>query len=465
MIVSVSRVAIVGGGYSGAAMAVQLARATGHSIGITIVERRAEVGRGLAYSTPDPDHRLNGPIDNHLVDPSTPDELLRWCEAGGIFERDREVQGSNGALYIRRGDFGAHVRDVVLATPGIRHHRGMATALDGDDVVVGADRIGADVVIVATGNGTSSLPGAFAELSGHPAVLADPFDVERLRAIAPDARVLLVGGGLTALDAISTLLRASHRGPVKAFSRHGVRPRPPRSPLAAGSTTGLMDRIDGEMPGYATPLIDRASILAFSRALRARIAEAVARDEPWQPAFDELRNSVWRFWPHLPTAEKRRFLRHLRTWYDAHRFRTPPQNEEMALAAERSGQLTYPTGRIRQARAADGAIAVRWTDRAGASVEERFDAVVNCTGLDPAFGAATNPFLRDLLDQGLIRRDPCGLGFEVDALCRPIGRGGQPSPRLRIIGPPTAGTFGDPLGVPFIAPHIRRMLPGVLAEL
>ena len=56
--------AIVGGGYSGAAAGVQLARAARNAISITIIEPRDELGRGLAYSTPDPDHRLNGPLDS-----------------------------------------------------------------------------------------------------------------------------------------------------------------------------------------------------------------------------------------------------------------------------------------------------------------------------------------------------------------------------------------------------------------
>ena len=91
--------------------------------------------------------------------------------------------------------------------------------------------------------------------------------------------------------------------------------------------------------------------------------------------------------------------------------------------------------------------------------------VVNCTGLDPSCGAASNPFLADAVAQGFIRVDPTGFGFEVDVQCRPIGRDGAITPRLRVIGPPSAGSLGDPLGVPFIAPQIRRMLPGILAEL
>jgi len=465
-----ARVAIVGGGYTGAAAAVQLARASRHAVAITIVEPRAEVGRGLAYSTLDPDHRLNGPLDNHLVDPDTPDELQRWCEDRGIFAGDPEVQASNGALYIRRGDFGAHVDDVVRATPGIRHHQALATGLrvaqHGFEVVAEEARIPADLVIVATGNGTSTLPRAFAAISGHPALAGDPFDAARLHAIRRDDRVFLVGSGLTALDVISTLERAGHRGTITAFSRHGVRPRPPRDPLPPGSTSGLMDRIDGEMPAYAAAALTNGGLNALTRALRLRIEEAALRGERWQGPFDELRNSVWRVWPRLPLTDKRRFLRHLRTWYDAHRFRTPPQNAAMAARAEKEGRLRYRVGRLRAARDAGGdGVAVRWTDRSGAVIEERFDVVVNCTGLEPSCGAASNPFLAHLLSQGLARRDPTGFGFEVDAQCRPIGRNGKASPGLRILGPPTAGSFGDPLGVPFIAPQIRRMLPAVLAEL
>jgi len=36
---------------------------------------------------------------------------------------------------------------------------------------------------------------------------------------------------------------------------------------------------------------------------------------------------------------------------------------------------------------------------------------------------------------------------------------------MRVIGPPTAGAFGDPLGAIFIAAQIRRTLPGMRATL
>jgi uncharacterized NAD(P)/FAD-binding protein YdhS len=465
----IPRVVIVGGGYSGAATAVQLARALRDAVSITIVEPEWEVGRGLAYSTLDPDHRLNGPLDNHVVDPAAPDEMERWCEANRILHRDVEAVASNGVTYLRRWDFGTFVRDAVRATPSIRHHRGLATTLreaDGAFEVAteGGARIAADLVVIATGNGRSQLPRVFAPLADHPGIVANPFDAARMRRIPSTARVFLVGSGLTALDAISTLLRARHRGRITAFSRHGVLPRPPRERMAP--VTDLFDRIERDIPAYIEAVLARGGSLALTRALRRRIAEGRERGEDWQIAFDELRNAVWRFWPRLAVADRRRFLRHMRLWYDAHRFRTPPQNAAMALEAQRAGQLAYPTGRIREARAiGTGEIGVRWVDAAGAKVDEHFHTVINCSGLDHACGARTNPFLADLVAQGLVRVDPTGIGFEVDGRCRAIGRDGTISRRLRIVGPPTAGSHGDPLGVPFIAPQIRRMVPGVVEEL
>jgi uncharacterized NAD(P)/FAD-binding protein YdhS len=464
------RIAIVGGGYTGAAAAVQLARAAADTASITIVEPRAELGRGMAYSSTDPDHRLNAPLDNHLVDPAAPDELRQWCERNALFARDPEALAPNGAIYLRRSDFGTYMDELVRAESvggaRIRHHRARATGLafsgNGIEIRTSDGAIEANLVVVATGNGAAQLPAAFATLPGHPALVPDPFDSGWLRTLPRAAPVLLVGTGLTALDVISSLSRAGHTGRITALSRHGLRPRPPRSRMSESVLSNILGRIAGDPPEYARSI---PTAHGLSKALRARIAETVAAGGEWQVPFDELRDSVWRIWPRLPLAERRRFLRHLRAWYDAHRFRAPPQNAAIAAAVEREGRLAFRKGRLREARASgEGRVDVRWAEAGGRSVEARFAAVVNCSGLDPAGGAATNPFLADLLAQGLLRADPTGLGFEVDGECRPIGRNGVAVRGLRVIGPPTLGSCGDPLGAIFIAPQVCRVLPGLLAD-
>ena len=66
------RIAIIGGGYTGAAVAIHLSRASRTKLDITIVEPRDELGRGVAYSTTDPDHRINGPTAAHFLYPDEP---------------------------------------------------------------------------------------------------------------------------------------------------------------------------------------------------------------------------------------------------------------------------------------------------------------------------------------------------------------------------------------------------------
>jgi uncharacterized NAD(P)/FAD-binding protein YdhS len=373
---------------------------------------------------------------------------------------------------VRRSDFGRFVAETLeanrRAANGSSIHHVRERAIDaelhrkGVTVVTDAGRrIDASLAVLATGNGAMRLPWPLGgELAGHPALIADPLgDMSRVRAIAPGARVLVVGAALTALDILSTLVRSRHAGPISVLSRHGLRPRPQRPPNPDSSNVRLLERIDGPVPAFMSEAPRTAR--GLTRALRTRIREA----GDWYGPFDEMRDSLWKLWPSLDAREKRRFLRWMRPFYDAHRFRTPPQNDAIVREAEARGAIVFERGRLAGARAEGPAIAVEWSGPGGSRALGTFDAVINCTGLDASCGAHDNALLASLLAHGAIRRDPTGVGFEVDAQGRPLDRDGQPQPRLRMVGPPTAGTFGDPLGVLFIAPQVRRVVGAMLAGL
>src|ERR1700749_4084329 len=73
-------VAIVGGGASGCLTAAHPARAAalaGTRTEILLIDPD-ETGRGLAYSTSDPRHRLNVPAKGMSAWPDDPDHFLRW---------------------------------------------------------------------------------------------------------------------------------------------------------------------------------------------------------------------------------------------------------------------------------------------------------------------------------------------------------------------------------------------------
>src|SRR5690606_39016601 len=135
---------------------------------------------------------------------------------------------------------------------------------------------------------------------------------------------------------------------------------------------------------------------------------------------------------------------------------------------EALGAVEFRAARLRSAEAVAGqhSLRVRFAPRGGD--EERvecFDAIVNCTGLDAAAGVRANPLLASLVADGALSVDETGIGFAVDARCRAIGADGRPDARLRVIGPPAAGTSGDPLGAMFIAAQVYRMRPDVFDAL
>jgi uncharacterized NAD(P)/FAD-binding protein YdhS len=53
------QVIIVGGGASGVLLACHLLRCPTDDLDVTLIEKRPDVGRGIAYHTANPDHLLN----------------------------------------------------------------------------------------------------------------------------------------------------------------------------------------------------------------------------------------------------------------------------------------------------------------------------------------------------------------------------------------------------------------------
>ena len=492
---TIPRVVIVGGGFTGVCAAVQLVRRSTGPLAITLVDPAEQPGRGMAYSTTDPDHRLNAPTFVHSMLADDAWHLSRWCAQQRIVAADPQSLRADGGTYIRRSDFARYLGDTWQA-----HRQGWpsgATITSLRDTALGLSTAGAgravrtasgrdlpaDQLLVATGHPAPRLPAAFATgLAAHPAVIENPLaHPQRLQAIPADARVLLLGSGLTALDVLSTLLRCGHRGPIDVVSRHGLRPRPQGPPPVAiqqalrGDPASLppglvLARLNGPVPAFLAAPAVSPDLRLWLRALRAQARQAQAAGGTWYTAFDDLRDAVWQLWPTLPPAHKRRFLRLLRPWYDVHRYRSAPQNEDIVRAAVADGRIRFRAARLQAVEAvagpASGALAVRMTPRGDtAPTLQHVDALINCTGQDAAAGIALNPFLAALARAGWVRRDPSGIGIEVDADCRALAASGVAQPWLRVLGPPTLGSRGDAVGAMFIAAQIHRMLPDLLAQL
>jgi uncharacterized NAD(P)/FAD-binding protein YdhS len=437
-------ITIIGGGFSGAACALHFLRDhPGIAARLTIVEPRPVLGAGLAYSSPAPEHRTNVAAARMSVWPEQPLHLHEWLHEIGDPARDPASAMPDGRLYPSRAVFGRYVQAQlqaqVAANPAVAftHVRQAATAVSPAGGrfrihLANGAALNADAVVLAISHTKPDLP---AVLRSCAAVLRDPWDVAALERIAPEARVLVVGTGLTACDVIATLLARGHAGPITALSRHGLLPRP---------RTLLPVEAEGD---FATQ--PETTALGLLRRVRRAMDTAMQAGRPWENIIDALRQQAAAAWGTLDWAQRRILLRHLRTFWDVHRFQCAPQIDAALTRAQETGALAVRAAHLLSATDVPGGVQVRLRPRGNAGAETLdCDVVINCTGPGHRSVTAAHPVLRGLAEAGLLMADPASLGIWVDAQSRVLRAGGTAWDRLFVAGPLARGTHGELMGLP-----------------
>ncbi|RWK46510.1 MAG: hydroxyacylglutathione hydrolase [Mesorhizobium sp.] len=448
-----SVVAIIGGGFSGAATAFHLARLLpSGAADIVVVEPREGLGYGLAYSTPDPAHRINVPASRMTLISGRDSHFADWLEQTGAIADDAEAIAANGALYPQRRVFGRYVEyhlQPLLLGKTIRHVRSAVASaeLSGEGyhlILADGGTLAADALVIATTHPPPTLPLSLQSVAGAAGLVANPYDLERLEAIGRYDHVLVVGTGLTSADVIATLDRNGHRGRITALSRHGYRSRGHAATHAdpIGDFTGLPSR----------------SATALLRRIRSTIATAAQQGEGWHPVLDAVRRQGQVIWQALPLAEQRRVVRHLRALWDVHRFRVAPQIMDVLDRQLAEGRLAYRAASIVGADQIDGRIRVRQRPRGQRRlIAEAFDSVIVTTGPAHADILRTNTAIAALARMGLVRLDPIGLGLETDSQGHAVGTSGRPTGSIFVSGPLARGSVGELMGIPEVTAHAERI--------
>ncbi|WP_454848150.1 FAD/NAD(P)-binding protein [Rhizobium binxianense] len=455
-------VAVIGGGVSGAGVAYHLVRACPNGLpNILVFEPRDELGRGLAYDTADPAHRINVPAARMSLEPDEPEQFLNWIEAHGAARDDPQAARADGQLFPRRRVFGDYVAAMLkpLVDSGVILHRKasvISVRRHGRRWSIADDRGGvteADIVAIATSHPPPEAPGRLAAiLADHPRFVSDTTVPGALEAIRPDDRVLVIGNGLTAADVIASLAERGHKGPITAISRRGLRSR--------GHSASSQDLFGDFVTDAAH------SATALLRKVRDAIRQAAAEGRSWHAVIDQVRGQGHDLWRALPVAERRRVVRHLRPYWDVHRFRIAPQVEAVLDRAIAAGRLEILAGSVADARVEGDTVRCLLRLRhAGQPVERTCDAVVVTTG--PAHGGIldTQPWLRELAESGYLVLDPTGMGLACNERSEALGPGGVATPSLLVSGPLARGTFGELMGLPQVTEHavlVAREIAGKL---
>src|SRR3954452_8513763 len=444
-------IAVIGAGFSGTLLSLHLLRQCPPPTRLVLIERNSQFGRGLAYGTPNASHILNVPAARMSAFHDRPNDFLDWLTRQAA---DQDGAPPGPQTFAPRHLFGAYVR--ALLNDEIKRSgrdrlelvKGDVVSLDGSAqrLVLRLDRervIEADMAVLAIGNfPPEPVPIANRGFYDTDFYRPDPWAPDALTDLDPDAAVLLLGTGLTTMDLAITLLDQRHQGPIYALSRRGLLPR--------------------RHAGVPQPAPDHApyptAVNALARFLRREAARATAEGSGWQPVIDELRPFTMDVWQAMPLADRKRFLRHLRPWWDVHRHRMAAQVADRIDAARAGGQLRILVGRLRDLVVQDDQVTVHYRPRRQDEMATiTVSRVINCAGPGADYDRIQEPLIRDLLRDGLARPDPLRLGLDVTGNCALLNAQGAISRRLFAVGPITKGAFWEMTAVPDIRRQTEKL--------
>ncbi|VVN64776.1 FAD/NAD(P)-binding protein [Pseudomonas fluorescens] len=450
---------IVGGGLSGTMLAAQLLRLPGKR-SVLVIEPRAELGRGEAYSAVELGHTLNGNAARMSVDPDNADDLTQWLTefiaAGGWPESD-EQHVPVSELFPPRGIFGLYVQQRlaeaqaigVLNGSTVEHVRAEVVDLQTLDDSVrltlsDGQRLQGAYAVLATG----MFPAARTpqtESSGLNAAALDPWDVAAMRQLDPQATVLIIGSGLTMVDAVVSLDQAGHRGPIAVFSRHGLLPHVRRQPPAWADFLA-------EDPSIRTPR-------QLVRELRRHCRDAIAQGIDWQAPLDTVRAHIGRLWNQATDVQRRQFVRHVRPWWESHHHRSPPLSAELVDRLHGQGRLRIQAASFKGLEPSSGgevSIRIRRRGEAGTVVVSGA-ALINSSGIEYDWRRVARPLPQQLLARGLVRPGPLALGIAAATDGAVLDVDGQVARRLFAMGPPLRGMWWESTAVTDVASQAKAL--------
>ncbi len=462
---------------------------------IHLVERDDQLARGLAFGTEQPGHLLNTESRLMGLYDREPGHFRTWLEAR------RAAMGTpldpDGVEYPQRREYREYMQDVFeraledarAAGIPVEIHRAEAITIDGDHSSATIEfsdgsSIATDVVLLTIGTPD---PDRFGNLDGVSGYFDSPYPSHRMtEGIGQHQPVVILGSGLSAIDAVMTLLDTDHRGHIHLVSKEGLLPRveipaPETGYERRHLTLENVHRLIRER-GTAFSVVDLVRLFRMEAetalrhpidwhaedrrggdaeaALLRDIAAAEAEDEPFQRILTAARHDSTAIWNLLRPVDQKRFGKWLAPHFAAARFVTPMINARRIADAMTRGLLSVR-----------GLVDETVADENGEGFVVRFEngealaapIVVNATGQATTLEEMKEPLIRDLLAKDWLQPHPVGGAIAHRATCRVISAT-RDAPRLYALGQLLNGELRDTNAVWFNVECAGRAIDDILRQ-
>lgn len=429
-----SRIAIIGGGFSGALVLANLIENANDVFAVEWFNNTETLGIGVAYGTQNPEHLLNVRADRMGAFADNPAGFYEWLLSETGKEKTKEL---NAKIIIREGSFlprmlyGAYLQDIVQQSLNAAKAKNIQVNIrqaqvtdavlyhaDTQQVMLTVDRGGVgqellvDAVILATGHLSSKRMEFQSSMLNYRDRYLSNFwkektgilNIEQLSAMDEQAEIVIIGSGLSMTDAVLSLRKFGYRGHITAFSRNGKLPQP----HGEASLYPVWDWV-------ANPAHAPRSALGLLQGIRKEISKAAARGISWRAVIDSIRPITSQLWSQLPLSEKRCFMRRLFPLWNIHRHRMAPEIYQFLSEERQNGTLSLIPAHIYYMGEDNEKITIAYRKRGINTLDNlSADLVLNCAGIECDIGASHHPLLNNMRDRGLITIGPLRMGIELD---------------------------------------------------
>lgn len=421
-----THVAIIGAGFSGTMLAVNLIKnlPAHRNISLTLIEKSGRFAQGAAYSTTDPSHLLNVPAILMGAFWNDPKHFFRWIQSHKqIWEAHFHDLVVHEGSFVPRQLYALYLNFLFEQAKLEAEDRQIKLRCIPEEAIEALPRnpqhiqirlknglcIEANVVVLATNLSTYKRFEVDPDLpkQAYIANLWDPTLHEEKFAYMhnPQARIVIIGTGLTMVDATVSLIKRGFSGQIIALSKDGCMPEP------------HIERLE-QIPSPFTVQDAPRNMLTLFRRIRTEIKNGEKFGINWRQIIDSLRPITVGVWEQLPLKEKKQFVRHILSQWNRYRHRIPPESHRILQNFLKKEKLSFQSGYVTAIRKANP-LQVRIISTPNDDLI--VDCVINCSGPQLDINKTNSLLFKSLLSQSLITSDPLNMGIVVDEQYRVIG--------------------------------------------
>ena len=447
-------IAIVGAGFSGTTVAANLLRSPNtEPLRVVLIERARCIARGVAYAEREFKYLLNVPAGRMSANPRDPLEFLKFAR--------RRLPYATAEDFLPRALYGEYLEASLASAEVSAHPQLHLVRVRADIVAISRDphassfqlhaadgrTITADDVVLALGNPAPGSPQSLDNLLGSARYAEDPWTAAS--SCRPGETLLVIGTSLTMADAVSaTAANCNDNVTIHAISRHGLVP-PTQTAFR-----------HAPCEGDSSALLREASfsVRRLMRSIR-RLADKTQRQGgDWREAVTFVRGMAPALWSRLPLREKRRFLRHVRPYWDVHRHRLPPETLAQLQQMQLRGNLRIHAGRLLSFERSGDKVKVTWRQRRATKVATLLvDRVINCTGPEYNPYRSRDPLMHSLFAQRLASADALSLGLRTAENGALLDANGRAADNLFYVGPQLRADYWEATAAAELRSHAERL--------